>query len=214
MLPDIANGISSVISMIPFPGKFTFIPLSQVSPIPLPSGLPYTLMFNPDHFEETTSLRYFYEQPPGSGDTQLKFRSVKSPSFNLEFTIDGTGASGEKKEVELAVADFKSLFKVDGEKHEPPTILAVWGTFFSVCKLLDFSVKYTMFRANGTPLRAKISARFHGHTERVLELLKMNLLSPDLTKLHNAVEGDTLPLLANREYEDPRFFVQLARAND
>lgn len=213
MFSDIANGVSSLISLVPFPDKFTFIPLSETDPIPIPSGLPYTLMFNPESFSEQKNHIYDSTQPFGSSAAQQRFNRVRPSSFNIEFIIDGTGASGDKKEVELEVGKFKKMVQLIGEDHRPPYLLAIWGTFFSICVLTQMDVTYTMFRKNGTPLRAKIRASFSGHTKRLLELLQMNLLSPDLTHFRTVLEGDTLPMLSQKAYESPRYYLEIAKVN-
>lgn len=214
MISNLASGASSLISLVPFPDKFTFIPLRETDPIPIPSGLPYSLMFNPEQFSEQERYLYNSRQPPGSTTAQQRFLSTAPKSFSFEFTIDGTGASGEKKEVELSVASFKKVVGFNGDIHRPNFLLAIWGTFISTCVLTSMNVTYTMFRKNGTPLRAKVRVSFAGHTKRILELLSMNLLSPDLTHFRTVVEGDSLPLLCYRVYESPDHYLEIARVNE
>ncbi|MCO6477066.1 MAG: hypothetical protein J5I94_10625 [Phaeodactylibacter sp.] len=209
----VTGGVSSLVSMVPFPDKFTFIPLKETDPIPIPSGLPYSLMFNPENFSEQERYLYNNRQPPGSTSAQQRFLNTAPRSFSFEFTVDGTGASGEKKEVELNIASFKKAVGFNGDIHRPNFLLAVWGTFISTCVLTHMNVTYTMFRKNGTPLRARVRVSFAGHTKRILELLSMNLLSPDLTHFRTVVEGDSLPLLSSKVYESPQYYLEIARVN-
>ncbi|HMQ46522.1 MAG TPA: hypothetical protein PKA00_04525 [Saprospiraceae bacterium] len=213
MFSDVANGVSSLISLVPFPDKFTFIPLRETDPIPIPSGLPFSLMFNPEQFSEQERYLFNTRQAPGQTGAQQRFLNTAPKSFSFEFTIDGTGGSGEKKEVELSVASFKKVVGFNGDIHRPNFLLAIWGTFISTCVLTSMDVTYTMFRKNGTPLRAKVRVSFAGHTKRLLELLSMNLLSPDLTHFRTVVEGDTLPLLSYKVYESPRYYLEIAKVN-
>jgi len=213
MFPDISGAVSSIVSKVPTPGKFTLIPMQYTSKIPTPVGFPYTIPFNPENFTFERGMEFDSCQAPGSQGSMQRFINVRPGTFSLDFIVDGTGASGDKQEVDVEVARLRLLAAVNSDIHRPLFIIAVWGTFFSVCVITNLKVDYTLFRKNGTPLRAKVSMSFADHTPPLLGLLEMNLQSPDLTHFHQVVEGDTLPLICNREYKDPRFYIQVAMVN-
>ena len=75
------------------------------------------------------------------------------------------------------------------------------------------NIKYELFRQDGTPLRATISATFLEHTENHLHNLLANLSSPDLTHVRVVREGDTLPLLTFQIYGDSSYYPEVARVN-
>ena len=214
MLPDLTGGLSSILSIVPTPGKMTIIPFKEKQGIPIPIGPPYVAMFNPESFQESIEYYYDQEQPPGTAGVTQRFTSVSSPIFQVEFLIDGTGASGDKREVSVEVELLKRILEVNGEEHRPAFLMLVYGTFFAKCVLMSIEINYKMFRKNGTPLRAIVRCTFMGHISRILDLLNLNLLSPDLTRRHNVVEGNTLPNLCEAIYDSPRFYIEVARAND
>lgn len=213
MFPNSTGGLSSLLSIVPLPGKMTIIPLKDTAPIPLPAGPPYVVMFNPETISENQAYYYTEEQEPGTGGAVQRFKEVLPQRYSFEFLIDGTGASGDKREVTEEVELFKAAVELKGEFHRPPFLALIYGSFITICVLTSMDVTYTMFRKNGTPLRAKIRATFSGHTKKILNLLVSNFLSPDLTRRITIKEGDTLPQLCNAVYESPRFYIEVAKAN-
>jgi nucleoid-associated protein YgaU len=75
------------------------------------------------------------------------------------------------------------------------------------------SVRYTLFKPSGDPLRAKVDMNFVGTMSRKESELVANQSSPDLSHTVIAVAGDTLPLLCDRIYGDPSYYVEVARFN-
>ena len=70
-----------------------------------------------------------------------------------------------------------------------------------------------MFDMFGLPIRAKISAKF---TERIVDGLSdvLGMLSsPDLTHRVQVKEGDILPLLTYKTYNNQNYYLQVARVN-
>ena len=213
MFPNLTGGLSSILSIVPTPEKMTFIPFKEKAGIPIPMGPPYVVMFNPETLSEEISYCFNQDQPPGSAGATARFNKRLPPVFQLEFLIDGTGASGDKREVSVEIELFRKILEVNGAEHRPAFLLLVYGTFYAKCVLAKMEITYTMFRKNGTPLRAKAKCTFHGHVSRVFDLLNLNLLSPDLTRKHIIKEGDSLPLLCDAIYESPRFYIEAAKAN-
>jgi hypothetical protein len=212
MFNELANGLASMVSKVPLPGKLTLIPLATTNPIKL-GGVPYVCMFNPESYAENFTVAYDGCSEPGSGGDKQQFVRTKSPSFSFEILIDGTGGSGAKREVEVDTLLLKEFTRIRSDTHAPPFVLAVWGTFYSICVMTSLTITYTMFRANGTPLRAKATFTLSGHVDKLLDLLRRNLQSPDLTHFYRTVAGDTLTSVSQQIYDDPRFYPQIADVN-
>lgn len=73
--------------------------------------------------------------------------------------------------------------------------------------------QYTLFNTNGMPIRAVCQVNLH---EIPSSTLGQNPTSGALTtrRVHRVVAGDTLPLLAWREYGDATVWRTIAEAND
>jgi hypothetical protein len=70
-----------------------------------------------------------------------------------------------------------------------------------------------MFDMFGLPIRAKISASFTERTPSGLGALLSMLSSPDLTHKIEVKEGDILPLLTYKTYNNQNYYLQVARVN-
>ncbi len=212
-LTNATGNLSSLLNVVPTPGKLTIIPITELGPIPIPSGLPYVVMFNPENYSVSEKIHYDNRAGLGAASAEQRFCRKEEPSFSFEFTIDGTGASGEKREVILDIELLKTTVGFNGSEHKPNTLLLVWGTMIKICVLEKMEVKYTLLRDNGIPLRAVVTATFLGHTKKVLGALIDHLFSPDLSHRRMVKAGDTLPLMCNSIYDKPHFYLEVAKAN-
>ncbi len=178
-----------------------------------PVGL-YIAMFNPETFSVNHNFEYDSKQAPGATGSNNRFKNIRPPVYNFDFLVDGTGASGSKREVFVDIELFKYTVGFFGGIHRTHYLVLVWGTFIVKAVLTSMNVKYEMFNAAGLPLRATISATFQAQSETLLEQLINNITSPDLTHLRSVTEDQNLPLMAQEIYRDPRHYFEVARAND
>lgn len=209
-----ASPLSSLLSLAPLEGQVTIIPVKETGgPLPTPIGPPYVVMFNPESLSVAEPHRYNVETPPGGSGSVVKYESTGARNFNFEFLIDGTGASGDKREVLEEVNKFKLATGFFGDLHRPAYLVLIWGTFIVKCVMTTMETRYTLFRKNGSPLRATIAANFTEYTTREENVRLLNLASPDLTQFKETKAGDKLPLLSFQVYEDSRYFMEIARVN-
>lgn len=175
----------------------------------------FEVMFNPQQY----SLKYQIEsdavQGIGTSGSEPSFKKIKPQDLSLDFTIDGTGASGQYTDVPKKVSKFLDVaYKYKGDEHRPRYLKISWGTLVFKCILDSASVKYTLFDSSGTPIRAKISATFNGFIEDQLRAAEESSTSPDLTHRRTVQKGDTLPLMCYRIYGDSKYYLQVAAANN
>ncbi|MGN6640670.1 MAG: CIS tube protein, partial [Mucilaginibacter sp.] len=79
------------------------------------------------------------------------------------------------------------------------------------CTLTDLTVNFTLFKSNGTPIRAEADCTFQGYIDEKKLAALENRQSPDLTHIRTALAGDTFPLLCYREYGDSKYYYQIAQ---
>ncbi len=175
----------------------------------------FEVMFNPQQY----SLKYQIEsdavQGIGTAGNSPSFKKIKPQDLSLDFTIDGTGATGQDVDVPEKVSKFLDVaYKYKGDEHRPRYLKVAWGTLVFKCILDSASVKYTLFDSSGMPIRAKISATFNGFIEDELRAAEQDDTSPDLTHQRTVNEGDTLPLMCYRIYGDSKYYLQVAAANN
>lgn len=209
------GGLGSLMNLVPTPGKLTIIPVSDFSQAPIPTGLPpYIAMFNPENWQIQESAEYNKEKPSGTTGGKTHFSGVNSRKLSFDLTVDGTGASGEKREVLVDVLTLKTTIGFNGELHETNRLLIIWGSQIFQGVFESMSVKFTLFRPNGIPLRAVVSLSFTEDVNNVMKILKMNLLSSDLTRTRLTKANDRLDLICHQLYKDSRYYIEVARANN
>ncbi len=175
----------------------------------------FKAQFNPNAY--TRSHEIEFETESGSGNTTgaAKFKRYKSQDYTIEFTLDGTGASGTTLEVEDEVQAFlKVTFEMNGDIHRPHFLIVSWGTLVLNCVLKSSSINYTLFKPDGHPLRAKISAVFSESIDEQLRTLEENKHSADLTRSWRVQRGETLDRIAFEHYGDEQRYADVARYND
>jgi len=190
------------------------------------SGSPaatFTTMFNPNNYSVKYAVEYEEDQGKGTSALPQKFKQTKPIDLSLDFMIDGTGASedltvdgsapGEKDVIDKVRHFLSVVYEYDGEIHRPRYLRVAWGTLLFNCVFKSANVKYTLFKPDGSPLRATIAASFYGTVDDEKRVAEEADKSPDLTRYHTVISGETLPILAHKYYGDPRYYVAIAHAN-
>lgn len=174
----------------------------------------FEVMFNPSSYTQKYEVEYEESQGQGTTGTPQKFGKIKPQEYSFEFVFDGTGASGEKKDVSTEIDKFFTITgKVDGETHRPLYLKISWGSLISKCILKSADITYNLFEPDGYPLRAKVNAVFAENIDDVLRTAKENKSSPDLSHYREIREGENLPLLCYEIYGDSKYYADVAKAN-
>jgi hypothetical protein len=104
-------------------------------------------------------------------------------------------------------------FKYDGDIHSPNFIQLSWGTLLFNCRLSTLSMNYTLFKPDGTPLRAKADATFIEFRNQK-EISETDTdASPDMSHLVTVKRSDTLPNLCQSIYGDCTYYAKIAAFN-
>ncbi|MBI3134484.1 MAG: hypothetical protein HYZ14_07375 [Bacteroidetes bacterium] len=178
---------------------------------------PYTVMINPETIKRQRAIEYNEQQAPDSSSASQKYKSTPSEGISFDIVIDCTGVVDSKrtnmvKEISLLES---IIFTYNGKIHRPNFVKIQWGkdiTFKGVLK--SFDTQYTLFKPDGSPLRAKVSLSFSQYISpsTVKKLDKPE--SPDVTHMVAVVEGVTLPQMCQQVWNDDSYYVQVARYND
>jgi nucleoid-associated protein YgaU len=118
----------------------------------------------------------------------------------------------------------KVCYNYIDEIHGPPFVKITWGKIMpsganaqdqvdGVFKgrLKSMNVDFTLFGAEGNPVRAEISMTFGS---AVNPETRPTGNSPDLTHIIEVKFGDNLPKLCKDVYGSPEYFLQIARVNN
>jgi phage tail protein X len=181
------------------------------------------LYINPEKYTRTYKICYNDRTAQGSPGGSPDFNRIPSERLKLELVFDGTGVvSGPLPGIlpftEDGIADqvdkFRCLvFKFDGKIHSPRYLRLTWGKLCFDCRLAELSLTYTLFKPDGTPLRARGDATFVGFTSETMLAKEAKLCSADVTHVLTVKAGDTLPLLCFQIYGDSGRYAGVAAAN-
>ncbi len=181
---------------------------------------PFTVWINPASYAHKTQIRYNDRQAQGSSGPSPEFNRVGEEEISFDLVFDATGVvppvSGQSYTNGVAdgLKQFTSLLAtVNGTIHSPNYLILSWAQLQFQCVLYSMNISYTLFRPDGTPLRAKLSLSFQSYTSETQLAKQANLSSPDLTHLVTVNAGDTLPLLCHRIYGDSNQYLKVARYN-
>jgi len=180
-------------------------------------GLKYKTMINPDSITWQRSIEYNKKQPPNTSSPSQKFKATPSDQLNFDIVIDCTGVVDPNRlsmNNEIASLE-KTVFTFNGKIHRPNFIKIQWGQGFNFNGVLDsFNTTYSLFKPDGTPLRAKVSLHFSLYVAPKTVKKLDNSTSPDITHLVTVQQGMTLPQLCRNVWNDDSYYVQVARYND
>ena len=198
----------------------------------------FIIPVNPETFTKNYKVEYETKKSHGRHGTKPRFKSTAPEELKIEFILDGTNTiqgyeydglfkdpSNEKIDIkekkpkdelvnEQLHRFLEAVYFQDGEIHRPRNCKITWGVelFKGVLKNLD--INYTLFHANGKPLRIKITATFLDFVAQEERAKRAKLKSPDLTRIRTVKAGESLEGMVHKFYSDSKFIVQVARANE
>jgi hypothetical protein len=125
------------------------------------SGKPYRLMINPDSIQWNRTMKSSNQKTKKAIEN-----STSRVDLSFDLIIDCTGIVDSLR-TDL-IQEIKNLennvYSINGSDYTPNYVKITWGNnlvFFS--KLKSFDTNYTLFKPDGSPLRAKISLEFGEH---------------------------------------------------
>lgn len=174
------------------------------------------VQFNPAEVSVDKSVTYAERDVPGLDSPLQQFVSGDAETLSVELFFDVyEDRPGEEDvdDVRTLTDRVNQLVMVDGDRHAPPLVRFNWGKISFESVVESANTTYTMFRRDGTPVRARVNVTFREYTPPEDQLAEEPRHSPDTTTVHRVVEGDTLWGIAESEYGKPEAWRVIARAN-
>ncbi len=175
--------------------------------------------FNPSSYTLEKSVNYGEMKATGSGASIMQFVDGNAETLSMELFFDTTDKLEDGNTAELDVREqytkyFDLLLSVDGELHAPPVCRFVWGDGIDFTALVQHANKqFTKFLPSGVPVRARVSVVFKEFKTADYHKSEISPESTDKTKVWTVTEGDTLWLIASKEYGDPGHWRTIAEQN-
>jgi len=184
-----------------------------------PGALMFQLdfQFNPKEIALAKSASWKREAAKGSKSAPPpQFTGSQPSKLTLEMFFDASA-----KQDTTVVKTVEKLFSLTtptassltAKKASPPWVVFRWGSLTGfLAYVSQVQAKYTMFTADGLPIRATCQVTLD---ELAGDAPKQNPTSGGLMphRVHQVVEGDSLPAIAYREYGQPSMWRAVADLN-
>jgi hypothetical protein len=186
------------------------------------AGRPFTVWINPASYTHDFTICYSDRQAQGSNGPSPIYNRVGQETISFDLLFDATGvipppipgtpvpSDGVAGLIEAFVA---LVVTVKGTIHRPNYLKLSWAQLQFQCVLSKLNINYTLFKPNGTPIRAKVGVTFLSFASEKQLAAEANKSSPDLTHLVTVVAGDTLPALCHRIYGSSTYYLKVAAHN-
>ncbi len=175
--------------------------------------------FNPSEYNLESGIHYSEKNIPGLDGPIGQFIAGNSTTLNVTFFFntykpptlekDSEGGSDVTKYTKK-IAD---LIAIKGSLHRAPMVTFSWGSIQFTGFIVSVKENYTMFLADGMPVRAKVDVTF----KSVYDISKKKRVSPfespDRTKVRTVLQGEALWSIAAEEYGQPERWRVIAREN-
>ncbi|WGH75703.1 hypothetical protein P8625_00645 [Tenacibaculum tangerinum] len=175
----------------------------------------YTVMLNPESVKWNRAIEYTKQQSLDAMAPSQKYKSAPAEQLSFDIVIDCTGiVDGKRTSMSKEITALESIvYTYNGKIHRPNFVKVQWGDISFNCVLTSLNTSYTLFKPDGSPLRAKISLSFDSYYSYKKRKKLESKSSPDMTHLVEVVEGDSLPQLCNRIWNSPDYYIQVAAYN-
>jgi hypothetical protein len=180
------------------------------------AGPPYMVMINPDSIKLQRSIEYNEQQAPDTSTASQKYKSTPSDKLNFDIVIDCTGiVDPTRTTMSTEITTLQNIVYVyNGKIHRPNFVMVQWGQNFTFSGVLtSFDISYTLFKPDGSPLRAKISLAFAQYISPATVKAIDAAQSPDITHIVSVVSGITLPQLCLQVWNDESYYIDVAKFN-
>jgi len=183
------------------------------------SGISVDCMFNP--FEYTVSKTNTYqEQARNDADTPKgEFFKSGAQTLKLNLVFD---TYEEDKDVSLETNKLWKLMmsktqsdSSQNEKIEPPQVAFKWGVFKFVSFITNMTQKFSLFKKDGTPVRANVDITFTQYKD-VNDYERQNPSSGGgpIERVWRVIAGDRLDTIADRVFDDSSKWRLIAEHNN
>ncbi len=179
-----------------------------ISPRNLPS---FRVLFNPTQYALAKGNTIAEAAIPGLGAPILQYVHGNVRTLSMDLFFD---TFEERTDVSWQTGNIYQLLDVEATTHAPPICDIQWGQFRFTGVLDHVSGQFTLFLADGTPVRATLSVTFKEYIE-VDTLVSVNpTQSADHRKRRVVRSGDRLDTIAAEEFGDPAKWRLIASANN
>ena len=175
-------------------------------------------MFNPFEYK-VTKTNSFTENSKNQSDTpQAEFSKSGPQTLTLDLMFDtyeaGTDVTLETNKLWKLMLPSVKVQGSSSDKKSPPEVAFEWGVFKFEAYITNMTQTFTLFKKDGTPVRAKVNVTFSQYTDKN-NYPKQNPTSGggDIERAWRVVSGDRLDAIAYEVYGDSANWRLIAERN-
>jgi Contractile injection system tube protein len=182
---------------------------------------PFEVQYNPSEFSVSYGTDYEEDKTTEVAKNEVKPKKLKYPEVSFDFVLDGTGVNSsftdgfKKKDVMALVNEFKELcFIPNPDTHQPNFVKIIYGELLYKAVFKSVDIKFTLFKNDGTPLRAKVNAKFLTIADTDITGVMKSFSSPDVTHKRIVNDHESLIMMSNNIYDRNDLYQEVARFNE
>ncbi|MBP6472616.1 MAG: LysM peptidoglycan-binding domain-containing protein [Chloroflexi bacterium] len=179
------------------------------------SGSAVDCMFNPFEYSVSKSNTYEEKSRNRSSTPQIEFKKSGAQTLKLNLLFDTYEADEDVSQTTNKLWKFMEPKPAQGnQKTTPPEVAFEWGVFRFVAVITQMTQKFTLFKNDGTPVRATVDVTFTQHKD-VNDYPNQNPTSGGgpIRRVWSVVVGDRLDTIATAVYGDATKWRQIADYN-
>jgi nucleoid-associated protein YgaU len=170
-------------------------------------GVTVNCMFNPYEYSVSKTNTYKQERQNRSDVPSFEFEKAGPQTLKLNLVFD-TYESDE--DVSLTTNKLWKLMESktrrEGNRNKkvpPPEVAFEWGVFRFVAVITDMTQTFTLFKSDGTPVRAQVEVTFTQHKD-VDDYPNQNPTSGggEVERVWRVIAGDRIDTIAYEVYGD------------
>jgi len=184
------------------------------------TGQQVPCMFRPKEYSIAKQNRWQPGEAKGRGIPQLEFKGGGSSSLTMELFFDtyekDVDVRGYTNQVWQLMNIDPLLIDPTTAKGRPPMVRFQWGPVISFKAVItNLTQKFTMFKSDGTPVRATLTVTFQ-EAEEMGSFPAQNPTTMSRTGYKTRVvkEAENLDWIAYEEYGDASLWRYIADVND
>lgn len=181
-------------------------------------GTSVECMFNPFEYTVSKTNTYKQERQNRSDVPSFEFEKAGPQTLKLSLIFDTYEAD---EDVSLKTNKLWKLMESKtrregnrDRKVPPPEVAFEWGVFRFVAVITNMTQKFTLFKPDGTPVRAKVEVTFTQHKD-LNDYPNQNPTSGggDIERVWRVVAGDRIDTIAYAVYGDATQWRTIAAYN-
>ncbi|MBN1628917.1 MAG: LysM peptidoglycan-binding domain-containing protein [Thermoleophilia bacterium] len=185
---------------------------------PKSGGVSVNCMFNPFEYSVSKTNTYKEEKKNRSDVPSFEFEKAGPQTLKLTLTFD-TYETDE--DVSLTTNKLWKLMESKtrragnrDKKVPPPEVAFEWGVFRFVAVITNMTQKFTLFKPDGTPVRAQVEVTFTQHKD-LNDYPSQNPTSGGgkIERIWHVVAGDRIDSIAHTVYGDASRWREIAVYN-